>query len=77
MFNNDRIGVTLMALTPFEERIMMHIGRQSVSISEIENGFFGERPARSTLYRALQKMVHKSIIRQTGSQRGRRYEKIR
>lgn len=67
-----------MALTPFEERILMQIGKNSVSISEIENDFFSsERPARATLYRALQKMVHKSVIRQTGAQRGRRYEKIK
>lgn len=67
-----------MALTHLEERIMMKIGKHSVSIGEIEAGFFSsERPARSTLYRALQKLVHKSVIKQTGLGRGTRYEKVK
>ena len=68
----------IMAFTPFEEKIMMYIGRQSVSISEIEKNFFGSsRPARSTLYRALQKLVHKSVIKMTGERRSARYEKVK
>lgn len=67
-----------MAFSPFEERIMLYISRHSVSISEIEKNFFSsDRPARSTLYRALQKLVHKSAIKMTGVGKGARYEKIK
>ncbi len=66
-----------MALTPLEERIVSKIGRHSVTISEIESGFFADIPSRSKLYRALQKLLHKSVIRQTGDKRGRRYEKVK
>lgn len=65
-----------MALTTLEERIMRAIGRNRVSISEIESAFFGmDRPIRRTVQRALIEMARKNLIRRFGTGRGTKYEK--
>lgn len=65
-----------MALTILEDRILRIIGKHRRSISEIERDFFTmDRPNRRTIQRALSDMVRAGLIRQTGIQRGTRYEK--
>ena len=66
-----------MALTQFEEKVLNSLGRHSVSISEIEEGFFMTRPSRSLIQRTLKRLIKKKLVVMTGQRRGTRSEKVK